>query len=374
MRIGRSTRAAVVAAILALAVVSAAIGAGADGPSASDDRQTLLGVVPQREIGDHDTELMAAAGLDSVRLLMPWSTIEVVRGRYEWTGMDALVERSAAAGLTVLPFLSSEPAWAWTLDGHECSTKCVNYAPSSPPTRGAFAQFAGAAVRRYGPDGSFWADHPGLQYRPIEVWQIWNEENSPFFYRPRADAYMYAALLRRAATEIRAADPEAEVVLGGIWSLDDTPGGVIGSARYLRDLYRVGGIEESFDGIAIHPYDGDAAGVLEQVRAVRRVSRRAGDRSVALWVSELGWAASGRRGEALVKGRAGQARMLRRVFGRLVSKRQRLQLRGAYWYAWRDTERGTAVCSWCAHSGLLSRAGIPRPAYHAMRRLARGRR
>ena len=373
MRIGRVIIATLVAALPAVPGAAWSAGAAED-RSLSGAGGTLLGVVPQREINGRDAELMTDAGIDSIRVLVPWSAIESERGSYDWTATDLLVERSADAGLTVLPFLSSEPRWAWALDGHDqCSAKCANYAPSSPPTRGAFARFTAAAVRRYGPDGSFWDEHDALPYHPVHAWQIWNEENSPFFFRPRPNAYLYAALLRRAADEIRAADPDAEVILGGVWSLDGTPGGVVGSAEYLRELYRVGDVVDSFDAIAVHPYAGGAAAVFEQIRALRRVARRAGDGSVELWVTELGWAASGKRHEPLVKGRVGQARMLRRVFGRLMRHRLELGLRGAYWYAWRDTDRGAAVCSWCAHSGLLSRAGEPRPAYRAMWALARGR-
>lgn len=375
MRIGR-----VALAVIGTGVLAAALGASepvpAQDPFAAEgeDSSTLLGIVPQRDVDGHDIELMSRTGVDSIRVLLPWTVIEPERGSYDWSAGDEVISAAAKAGLIPLPFLSGTPKWAWELDGRECSSKCSNYAPSSPPTRGAFAQFASAAVRRYGPDGTFWEEHPDLPYTPVGAWQIWNEQNSPFFYRPAPDAYAYAALLERVSQEIRSVDPDAEVVLGGIWSLEDRPSGVVGAGNYLRRLYRIDGVEASFDGIAIHPYDGSAAGALEQVRTVRRVARRAGDGSVGLWVTELGWAASGKVNEALVKGRRGQARMLKRVFGRLMRSREELRLRGAYWFAWRDTERGRAVCSWCAHSGLLSRSGRPRPAYEAMRALAERRR
>lgn len=363
--------AAVAAGMLAVALVGTAW--PREAATGEPERGVSLGVVPQRDLDRNDLELMSESGADSVRSLFFWAGIEPQRGQYDWSRPDAGVRIAAQAGLRTLPFLASEPAWALEIDGYDCSERCGNYAPAGPATRGAYAQFAAAAVRRYGPDGSFWEEHPDLPYLPIRVWQIWNEQNSPFFFRPRADPYMYAALLERASAEIRKVDPGAGIVLGGVWSLEDRPSGVIGSARYLRDLYRVGDVADSFDGIAVHPYDGRVAGVLDQVRSLRRVARRAGDRGVGLWVTELGWAASGKAQEALVKGRNGQARMLERTFGRLLRRKDRLNLKGIYWYAWRDTEQGGAVCSWCAHAGLLSRSGRPRPAYDAMRALALGR-
>jgi hypothetical protein len=370
MSIRRAALVALTAVMLgSLGAVGAASPGGRAGPTGPES--IVLGVVPQRPIDHAETARMSHAGIDSIRFLISWGQVESERGSYDWSASDSVIADAASAGLTALPFLYTEPQWALELDGYRCSVRCGTYAPSTAPTRGAYGQFAGAAVRRYGPGGTFWDDHPGLPYLPVRAWQIWNEQNAPFFFRPRPDTYLYAAMLGRASEEIRAADPGAEVVLGGVWSAEDRPNGVIGSAHYLRDLYRVRGVEESFDAVAIHPYDGRVSGVMDQIRAVRRVAGRADDGAVDLWVTELGWASSGKAREPLVKGRAGQARMLSRAFGRLRADRRELRLRATYWFAWRDTDRGGAICAWCAHSGLLSRSGREKPAYGAMRELAR---
>ena len=327
---------AVVAVFVAVAVVAVPVSA-VEVPRASDSDLTI-GVVPQRDYDAVDTALMAAAGVDSVRIWLPWSQIEAVRGRYSWGATDEAVRRAAQAGALAFPFLFTEPDWAVELDGHRCSERCITYAPSSATTRDAYARFAGAAVRRYGPDGVFWTEHPELPYLPIHSWQIWNEQNSPYFFRPQPDPELYAVILRSAAREIRAADPNAEIVLGGVFSAEDRPGGLLGSAHYLRELYRV--------------------------------ARSFGDRSVGLWVTELGWASRGRRSLGLVTDRSGQARRLARSFARLLRLRDPLNLRGAFWFAWRDTEHGVPVCSWCPHAGLISRAGHPKPAYDALREIA----
>ncbi|MQA74383.1 MAG: hypothetical protein GEU88_08615 [Solirubrobacterales bacterium] len=329
----------------------------------------VVGVVPQRGIGHLETGRMADAGIGSLRFWLSWPSVEPERGHYDWSGPDQIVESAAASGIATLPYLYGSPGWAIALDGYDCEVKCGAYAPASALTRGAFASFAGAAVRRYGPEGSFWRAHPALPHLPIRAWQVWNEQNSPFFFRPRADASSYAALLERTATAVRAVDPGAEVIVGGMWGATSSPSGVIGTGRYLRDLYRVDGASESFDSISVHPYDPRTKGVLAQIRAARRVARRAGDAAAGLWVTEVGWASAGRRNEGLVKGRSGQARMLRRTFTRLIDRAERWNLRGAYWYAWRDTVRGGAVCAWCARAGLLTRGGRAKPAYRALRTL-----
>jgi hypothetical protein len=352
------------AALLALAVAS---GGNA---RATREPEVTLGVVPQRDIDGFDTAMMAAAGVDSVRLFLAWSQVEEVRGRYDWGQVDERIGRAARVGLSAFPFLFTEPDWAVELDGNDCSERCGTFAPSSSTTRDAYGRFAGAAVRRYGPDGTFWAEHPELPYMPIHSWQIWNEQNSPYFFRPSPNPELYAAMLRSSEREIRAADPGAEIVLGGVFSAKDRPGGLVGSAHYLRELYRVGGVAGSFDSIAIHPYARHVRAVFAQIHAMRGVANRFGDRSAGFWVTEIGWASRGRRSDGLVTDRAGQARHLARSFARLVRKRDRLNLRGAFWFAWRDTEHGVPVCSWCPHAGLLSRGGHAKPAYDALRRLA----
>jgi hypothetical protein len=348
-------------------VVSAEQAPSTGGPRVS------LGVVPQRQLDDSDTVLMRAAGIDSIRVWISWAQVEAHAGQYDWAATDGLIRDAAEAGLTAFPFLFTEPAWAARLDGNVCYARCTPYAPSSNGTRTAYARFAKAAVERYGPNGSFWDANPDLPYLPVRSWQIWNEQNSPFFFKPQPDPKAYASLLEAGSSEIKAADPHAEVVLGGVFSARDTPSGVMGSAKYLRRLYRVPNVEDSFDSIAIHPYAGHVRGVFDQIDALRRAARQASDGGVGLWVTELGWASSGRPKEALVKDDAGQARLLTRAFGRLLNRADRYHLRGAFWYAWRDTGKGQAVCRWCAYAGLVSRDGVPKPAYDAMQELALGR-
>jgi hypothetical protein len=367
----------VIAAIVAGPLVFGGPAAYAWAQSGNDASEppggVTLGVVPQRDLDLTDTALMRAARIDSIRTWFNWGQVEAERGRYDWGAVDVTVATAARDRIGLLPFLFGEPRWAVTQDGYPCGERCLTYAPASSATREAYADFAAAAVRRYGPDGDFWDAHPELPSLPVRTWQIWNEQNSKFFYRPAADARSYAALLRIAASRIRSVDPDAEIVLGGMWSAKDRPEGVIGSAHYLKHLYRVPGIEESFDAVAVHPYAKRLRDVFLQIDLLRKAARRAGDGGVGLWVTELGWASDGRRGEGLVKSEDQQARMLERAFNRLVHRRARYRLRGAYWYSWRDTERGKAVCVWCAYSGLLSRHGTLKPAYEAMRTLSLAR-
>jgi hypothetical protein len=338
--------------------------------SGSDD-DFVFGVVPQTRIDRSDTRLMRGGGVEGVRVWFSWATVEPVLGLRDWSQLDEIVTATAEEGIAPLPYLFGIPTWAAALDGHDCSgAECIPYAPRSDFTRESFAEFAAAAVDRYGPGGWFWHDNPDLPYRPIRDWQVWNEMNLKGFFRPEVDVEAYGELLERAAEAIHAEDPGAQVLLGGMWGGRLAPKRIMPAARYLARLYRLPAIEESFDAIAVHPYGSKMSAVFEQLRAARRVARRNGDKGVAFYITELGWASGGPRDEGLVKTPARQAKLLEQAFVRLYRKRLEWDLHGAYWYAWRDTPRDERVCRWCAQSGLRSVAGTAKPAWYAFRALA----
>jgi polysaccharide biosynthesis protein PslG len=363
---------AVAVAAVTFTVAAAASGGGAAEPAAGDavgaTDDLVVGVIPQRPVEAGEGYAMRRAGIDSTRVWISWAEVEANRGEYDWSRPDALIQAVIKEGLGVLPLLYGSPAWAAQEDGYVCfGTGCIAFAPASAETRTEFAEFAAAAVRRYGPEGAFWSQHPSLPSRPMPVWQVWNEQNMDAFFRPQADPDAYAELLAPAAEQIRDVDPDAEILIGGMFGPEARPT-LIKATRYLRALYHDRRVAGSFDGVAIHPYSGSALGSLAQIRAVLRTIRRRGS-GEELWVTEIGWASGGRPGEPLVKDRRKQARLLRRTFSRFAAKDGRWNLGGAFWYAWRDSVRGEPVCAWCPRAGLISRSGLKKPAYRALRRV-----
>lgn len=345
-------------------------------PSAAGDTAPIraslaIGVVPQRSFDDAEVALMTDAGISSVRVWFSWAQVEGGRGELDWGSPDEAVAANARAGMTTLPFLFGTPAWAAADDGQDCDGgDCAPFAPRTDETRAAFAGFAAAAVRRYGPGGRFWEQHPALPYRPVETWQVWNEPNLSSFYRPAVDPYGYGLLVEAGTAGIRSEDPDASVLLAGLTGTR-TNHRRMSTSAFLNGLYSVADVAASFDGIAVHPYNRKARGTINQIKTARSVASAHGD-SAGIWVTEVGWASGGKRRLGLVKSPRGQARMLRRAFTRLIDDGARWGVRAVYWYAWRDTERGQAVCAWCPWSGLLDRTGRRKPAYFALRKLTGG--
>jgi hypothetical protein len=356
-----------------LAAVALLAGSCAHEPSAAsphaEDASPMIGVVPQRELEPGEAARMRAAGIDSVRIWLSWAAVEASRGTEDWSQSDGSIADLASAGLTPLPYIFGSPTWVARGEGTACPrTGCAAYPPRSAEMRDELARFAAAAVARYGPDGSFWTDHPEVPYHPVGTWQVWNEPNLLSYYLPRIDAAAYGRLFRDVARAIHDEDPEAEVVIGGLSGSRTNPRRE-SLTSFLRRFYRVREVASAVDGIAIHPYHPRPEGVYEQIAAARKVAR-AHDPAFSLWITEIGWASRGGPRWSLVTNRRGQAHLLGTVFGELLRRAAALDLRGIYWYAWRDTTREESVCGWCAAAGLIDAQGRGKPAFGRLRQIA----
>ena len=65
------------------------------------------------------------------------------------------------------------------------------------------------------------------------------------------------------------------------------------------------------------------------------------------------------------RGIRGQVKELRAAYRYLIANRGRLNLKGTYWFSWKDAPQG--VCNFCDSVGLFHRGKRfrPKPAWHA---------
>jgi hypothetical protein len=284
----------------------------------------------------------ARLGVGIVRQPFDWSHVE----RSGWALYDDNVARAAAAGVSVLPILVRRPELG------------------PPRSRAAYARFAGDAVRRYGPTGSFWIEHPEVPFLPVHAWQVWNEPNIPNWWRGGVSARAYVRLLRAGAAAIRAADPGAEVVAAGL------PNSKLGVPflDYLDQMYRAGA-RGVFDTLAIHPYSRDVGGVLALAERARAVMNRWHDRS-RLWITEFGWSTGGGKSAFRVSER-GQADRIAGSLSALIAERRALRLRGFIFFRWRDAVAPPELGRdpWPLHTGLLDAEGTPKRGLWAFARV-----
>ena len=353
------TRGGVWFAVAALIALLAAASASAKAP------REFFGVVPQGSLTSQDFERMGQGQVGSLRLEIFWAAANPSPGVYEWGPIDALVGDAARNDIRLIPFVYSTPQWVAQLDGHDCSpAECLSFAPQKAEALEAWKTFLREAIGRYGPNGSFWTLNPLVPKKPIEIWQIWNEQNSPSFYKPKPNVKKFAKLLKASDEAISATDPSAEVILGGMFGTPlggQKPG--ISAWKFLRKLYDIKGAKGDFDGVAPHPYASQLSNVRAQVELIREEMKAGGDRNAELWVTEVGWASDG-PANPLNKGENGQARQLKELYQFFINKRGPWNVETVDWYSWRDNpDTNAGLCEWCAYSGLFTEDLTAKPAW-----------
>lgn len=208
---------------------------------------------------------MTAAGNDWIRNdIVSWSAIEPTKGTRDWSslaGMEAELFNAHQRGVEMVLIVSSTPTWAQKIPGTSCG-------PIQETELAAFADFMYALVSRY-------SQAPYL----VKYWEIWNEPDiNPALVSPisgfgcwgdKNDAYYgggyYAEMLKTVYPEIKRANPQAEVLMGGLLLDCDprTPGLCNGPdgdlpPKFLEGILRHNGANDGgnyFDGISFHAYD-----------------------------------------------------------------------------------------------------------------------
>jgi hypothetical protein len=339
----------------------------------------FFGIAPQTVLTDRDAAYMQAGGIGSMRLPVNWALVQLTpRGGYDWSTVDPAVEVAARRGIKVLPFIYGTPRWI--------AAKPTTLPIDSARAKRAWRDFVTAAVARYGPGGEFWAEHapsvaavnyvPAISRPlPVRTWQVWNEANFFYFAFP-ASPSRYARLLKETYRAIKAADPAARIILSGLFG-DPDEGGKKGmdATDFLAALYRVPGIQHYFDGVALHPYAFHVDDLEVLTEEMRETVVEARDRRAGLYITEMGW---GSQNDphivAFEQGIRGQARELRKSYTYLIANRHRLNVKGTYWYSWKDNPEYTA-CNFCDSVGLFH-AGTgfrSKPAWRAFLAFSGGR-
>jgi hypothetical protein len=298
---------------------------------------------------------MVSSGVENLRLIFNWSTaqpykdynalnkagddpanfanVNGVPTRY----FDILVYLAAQHGLRVLPDVLFTPKWDALRHPH------VHHAFARPARFGPFQNFLRALVKRYGPQGEFWSEHPELPYRPITMWQIWNEPSIPTWWPTRPWPRSFVSFMIAAHTAVKQANRSAKVVLPGLPNY---------SWIYLNAMYKFRGAKNAFDVVAVHPYTATPSGVITILSHVRDVMNKHGDGRKAILATEVGWPSSLHKGYGNYgTTEGGQARDIGQVLPMLARARGRLRLLGFDIYTWIGLERqhGRAF----DYSGLL---------------------
>jgi polysaccharide biosynthesis protein PslG len=318
-----------------------------------------LGTVHQRPgLLGPEFERMQGAGVGSVRVSVWWNVMQRHRrDRVTWRPLDRVVAGAAKRGMTVLPVIQSAPCWAAV---RPCKLN------ARPRDMRAFGRFLRRLVGRYGPGGTLWRGRSDVE--PVRRWQIWNEPHFRGYWQGRNWPVTYTRALAVARANLRKVDPHAQVVLAGLSNF---------SWRELAQLYRAGA-RPYFDVAAVQTFTGQTSNVMTAVKLVRRTMDANHDRNKPLMMTEVAWAATGRRTlprfSAIQVGRAAQARNLEAVFALAEASRDALRIDGVFWASWLSEYRSrdwvfdySGLRRYDRHTGRITSV----PALGAFRRVAR---
>jgi hypothetical protein len=355
------------ASAMALALVAA--------PAASAVPGNFWGVVPQGSTNVEQLQRLKAGGVDSIRIPISWSSVQPTQGGlWNWSDADSFVTAAAAARLDILPFLSTAPSWAVPVDRRFG-------APAFLPVRtgkqrAGWTQFVKQAILRYGPRGTFWTENPGLPRKPLRTWQVWNEPNFKYFVA-RPNPAEYGKLVKLTSSAIKATDPGAQVILGGLFArpieatFNKRPPQAYFAADFIDQMYEsTPGIKSKFQGVALHPYTGSWKNLSSRIEELRSVLKIHRDIGKGLWMTELTWSSEPpQRNNSFAKGLAGQARELTGAFRLFRDNQRKWKLQRIYWFSINDY---AGLCNFCGGSGLFE-GSKAKPAWRAYVKFAGGR-
>ncbi|HET6695732.1 MAG TPA: cellulase family glycosylhydrolase [Gaiellaceae bacterium] len=313
---------------------------------------------------DREIELLRRAGVRWIRANVNWAGLEPDRkGEInEWllAEYDYAIDRAQEAGLQVLmPIADGVPYWASAdparyVDGGGTPRWEVNYRPQRMSDYGDFVRFV---VGHFAPKG-------------VLTYMIWNEPNHPRFWPSGPDASAYVPMLRAGYNAVKAASPEATVLLGGLSKSD---------FYYLEAVYRAGG-GDYFDAVAVQPYtygvgptdlwngvhdwedpDRISINAFPAIQEVRRSMVAFGDGEKDVWLTEFGYSTTTQDGGVSA---ATQAEFLAKAY-RYVERFPWVQ--ALFWYAARNSPFYEDRDEYEARFGLATTSWGLKQSYWALR-------
>jgi len=183
---------------------------------------------------------------------------------YRWHWTDQILAAAINENIHMVGTVRKAPSWAAPDED----------APIYPENLADFAEYMGALVERYDGDGV--DDAP---YHPvIHHWEIYNEPDAgprPDLNRWGDAGAEYAQMLQTIYPAVKAANPEAQILLGGLaYDWFDSAGGPF-IRSFLDDVLASGG-GDYFDVMNFHAYSRNAGawtnqgvGIIEKTAYIR---------------------------------------------------------------------------------------------------------
>ncbi len=219
---------------------------------------SVFGVEINQGRGQNVISRMAEGGASWARFSgVTWDTIEPTRGARDWSKISRWeneVQRFSRNGIQPMAVVFGTPTWAQKVPGSTCGAV-------KPEALNDFASFMREAVQRYSKppyNVKYWEIGNEPDVDPTLVpgnsgFGCWGDKNDPYY----GGGY-YAEMLKRVYPAIKAADPTAQVMIGGLL-LDCDPTDTslnrdCAPAKFLEGILRNGG-DRAFDIVSYHAYN-----------------------------------------------------------------------------------------------------------------------
>ena len=223
----------------------------------------------------------AATGALYFRVGIDWDVVQPSSSSsYDWTKPDRVINAAVSKGFKIVALIGQCPRWA----NNNSSSDFKFY----PPTNGSdYGNFCYQVAKRYMPLG-------------VEAYELWNEANIPFFWRPSANTADYVnKILKPGYTKVKQAGTElgkpSTVITTGL-APASTGGSSIAPLDYVSGIYSNGG-KGYFDGVGNHPYTypydpslpNSPAPNLINCQLMYDIMNSNGDGGKKIWATEFGF-------------------------------------------------------------------------------------
>ena len=229
-------------------------------------------------------DTLADLGVTSIRGDVHWHRVEASPGTFDFSAFEPVIDGLLAIGVEPISLLAYGNPWA------SSDPDADPYYPPDDPAD--FALYAGATAAHFA--------------GRVARYEVWNEQNAGYrFWKPglSGDPVAYGALFAAAADAIHAADPAAEVLIGGTFFHEQF---IIGGLEFLAAMGPAAWA--AADGLAFHPYtfyppsvppeyagesevsmgEGEVP-LVDMIAQLRAVAADAGRPELPLVVTEFGW-------------------------------------------------------------------------------------
>lgn len=290
---------------------------------------------------DEVLDLLSELGVDKLRF-GTWRAFNPAEGEWRWGQFDQTIERITARSMSALYSITFTPDWAAKPEyvrrreaGEKIGNREIRLG-NVPPREEALRQALREVIAR-------------TKAHELTVYDLWNEPDLSGFWQGTTDEYL--AFMRICYEEIKAVQPEAVVLTGGIATISGHGGHGLNPDMIERMIVEM---EDHYDAISVHQH-GDFRGFQRGLDGVLAEHRSRLREDKPLWFTETGY--------------NGEPRDVAQVLVQKFALGRARGGKGLIWYAlYPPQHRGYNMVSRANHAEPVI------PAYNEMVRLMRDKR